>query len=258
MKKIIYILSCWAVAGCQPTLIAEFEDKPVVNCFLEAGNSPILTISKLIAFRDDVEYTDEDVNTLSITITDEMENLSHQMQSIGDGRYENPFLIAQAGHSYSLNFIYNNKTITATTTVPDRMKNVEFSATSIGIGMFSNPIEITWSNNERNYYVIEGFTTSSTPVRGSGTDLPKKFKLDCTQGNSATLESMQFNYLGNYEVSLINILPEYVSISQGNTDTSVSTSIVDVKGNIDGGYGIFTGINRVTQKINVYRASEPF
>lgn len=252
------MLTCWAVVGCQPTLIAEFEDKPVVNCFLEAGNSPILNISKLIAFRDDVEYTDEDVSTLLITITDEIENRSHQMQSIGDGRYENPLLIAQAGHSYSLNFIYNNKTITATTTVPDEPQNVVFSATSIGIGMFSNSIEITWSNNEENYYIIEGFTTSSTLVRGSGTDIPKKFKLDCTQGNSATLESMQFNYLGNYEVSLISIMPEYVIISQGNADTSVSTSIVDVKGNIDGGYGIFTGINRVIQRINVYRSAEPF
>ena len=252
------MLACLAVAGCQPTLIAEFEDKPVVNCLLEAGNSPILTISKLIAFRDDVEYTDEDVSTLSITITDETENLFYQMQSIGDGRYENPSLIAQDGHSYSLHFIYNNKTISAITTVPIKPQNVVFSATSIGVGMFSNPIEITWSNDDRNYFFIEGFTTSSNSVRGSGTEIPKNFKLDCTQGNSAMLESMQFNYIGKYEVSLISILPEYVIISQGNADTSVSTSIVEVKGNIDGGYGIFTGINRVTQNINTYRESEPF
>jgi hypothetical protein len=75
--------------------------------------------------------------------------------------------------------------------------------------------------------------------------------LDNTQYNYATLSQQQFNYIGEYTISVIRILPEYVLMSEGSAN-NMSTSIVDVKGNIDGGYGIFTGINRVTQVVHVY------
>ena len=257
MKRIRYILSgAFIIVACQPTLIAEFEDKPVVCCYLDAGASPILTVSKLIAFRDDVDYSDEDINTLTITITDETEEKNYPLQAIGEGRYESLQLIAKVGHSYKLTFVYNGNHISATTTVPEAPQGVEFSATSIGVMGFSTAIEITWSNDDRNFYIVEGFTTSSSPVRDTDSTPAKGFKLDYTQGSSATLSQMQFNYLGNYEVSLIRIWPEYAVMSQGSFDTS--TSLVDIKGNIEGGYGIFTGINRVMRNINVYRQSTPF
>ena len=269
MKKTIYIiLGYLIITACEPTLIAEFEDKPVVYCYLEAGTSPILTVAKLIAFRDDVVYSDEDVNRLSITVTDETEGKNYQLQSIGDGKYENSQLIAQTGHTYSLNFIYNNSHISATTSVPEAPQNVEFSATSAGVFGSSYDVStraetgpgqgivITWNNDERNYYIVEGFTTSTTLIRSSSTTPDKSFKLDYTQSNTITLSQMQFHYIGNYEISLIRILKEYAVMSQGSSETS--TSLVDIKGNIDGGYGIFTGINRVKQNINIYRQTSPF
>jgi hypothetical protein len=263
------------VAGCQPTLIAEFEDRPVVSCFLEAGTSPVLTVSKLIAFRDDVHYSDENVNALSIAITDETENQTWQMQAIGEGTYENPQMEVQAGHTYRLNFTYNQKPVSATATVPDAPQNVEFSTISFGVmnwqfnpGQF-NPgdwgnrdperwnrtLDVTWENDDKNYYLVEGVTTSEDPVRESQTNAPKSFVLEKTQNDYATLSQMQFSYFGDYEISVIRILPEYVIMSEGSA-TNLSTSIVDVKGNIEGGYGIFTGINRMTQIINVYLEEE--
>lgn len=269
MKKIFLLSGCLALGACEPTLIAEFEDKPVVSCYLDAGYSPVLTVAKLIAFRDDVAYSDEDVNTLPITITDETSGAAYPMQAAGGGRYECPQLIAQSGHTYKLEFTYNGKPVLAITTVPEAPQDVSFSATSIGIMVWSSAassraepgqgIEITWSNDDRNYYIVEGFTTSSAAVRETEDTeaVPdKNFKLDYTQSNTATLSQMQFNYFGNYEVSLIRIHSEYAVISQGSSDTS--TSLVDMKGNIEGGYGIFTGINRVRQNINVYKETSPF
>lgn len=269
MKRVIYlILTCLVFAGCEPTLIAEFEDKPVVSCFLDAGTSPVLTVSKLIAFRDDVAYSNQDVNMLSITIRDETADQDYQLQSTGEGKYENPSLIAQTGHTYYLSFVYENKPVSATTTVPQAPREVDFSAASIGIMVFDGfsaslsraqsgrEIEITWSNDDRNYYIIEGYTKSTNPVRESDTELSKSFKLDYTQGSTATLSQAQFNYFGSYEVSLIRILPEYVIMSQGSVNSS--TNLVDIKGNIDGGYGIFTGVNRVVKTINIYQESSPF
>ncbi len=255
---------CILFLGCQPTLIAEFEDKPVVTCYLDAGETPILNIGKLIAFRDDAQYSSQDVNDLAIIITDETAEIDFALINIGEGNYENAALIAQANHTYSLRFDYDGQSIYATTTVPDAPEGVEYSAKSIGVmspktrNTPGRGIEVTWSNDDRNFYIVEGSTTSVQPIQYSydEDEWPVKcFKLDYTQGNTATLSSAQFSYYGYYEISLIRIQTEYVVMSQGSSNTS--TSLEDMRGNIDGGYGIFTGINRVRQRVNVYKESSP-
>jgi hypothetical protein len=55
---------------------------------------------------------------------------------------------------------------------------------------------------------------------------------------------------------VIHINQEYAVMSQGGSTSS--TTLVDVKGNIDGGYGIFTGISSVPQTVSVSKGSSPF
>ena len=88
MKKYLYTLLITIItcSSCQPTLIAEFEDRPVVSCYLDAGDSPLLNISKLIAFRDDATYSDQDINDLNIIITDQTENVDYLLSNIKIGR----------------------------------------------------------------------------------------------------------------------------------------------------------------------------
>ena len=82
------------------------------------------------------------------------------------------------------------------------------------------------------------------------------FRLNYTQGSSAALSSADFNHYGTHKVSLIHICYEYAVFSQGGTTSS--STLVDVKGNIEGGYGIFTGISKITQDIKVTEDSSPF
>ena len=208
-------------------------------------------------------YSSQDINSLIISITDETTNISYILENVEDGNYTNSALIAEVGHTYTLNFAYNDLPITSTTIVPEGPTDVEYSDNSIGImtpkTRMGMGIEITWSNDEGNYYIVEGSTTSVQPINYSydEDEWPEKsFKLDYTQGNSATLNSSQFQYYGKYEISLIRIQSEYVIMSQGSSNTS--TSLVDIRGNIDGGYGIFTGINREKKQITIYKESSPF
>ena len=92
-------------------------------------------------------------------------------------------------------------------------------------------------------------------MRANQTNAPKRFLLNHTQNDCATIPQIQISYLVDYEISVIRIMPEYVIMSEGSA-TNMSTSIADVKGNINSGYGIFTGINRITQIINVYLEEE--
>lgn len=261
-RGVLYLLCC-LLCGCQPTLMAEFEDLPVVSCFLEAGESPIMRIGKLIAFRPDAVYSDQDVSRLSVVIRDETLGMDYLLSSEGEGIYKSSELIVQSGHTYQLSFEYNHQPIFATTTVPESPKNVVFSAASIGVmsgGMApknsTNGIEITWSNEDREYYIVEGKTMSSAPIQSAEQELSKSFKLEYTQSGTATLTSSLFNYYGSYEVYVIKIAREYAIISQGAGDTS--GTLTDIRGNIEGGYGIFTGIHRFTRNVNVYQQTSPF
>ena len=78
MRNILLLLLIVPLSACEPTLLAEFEDKPVVNCYLEDGVSPIVNISKIIAFRDDVTYSDEDISKLDITKVVQRHMMCHQ------------------------------------------------------------------------------------------------------------------------------------------------------------------------------------
>ncbi len=255
MHRLLYILTCSILVACQPTLLAEFEDKPVVSCYLEPGVSPTLQVQKLIALRDDVEYSDENVDDLQITITNETKGESYSLQSLGEGKYQNLSLVVVQGDEYSLEFTYNDKLISSSTSVPTAPQDVVFSATSIDVSSHGGPmgdsnIDITWLNSDEGYYIVEGYTESTTLVDEYNNSPSQSIRLSSTQGDLASLSREDFHYEGEYQISLCHINYEYVLLSQGTG--SSSSDLVDIKGNIDGGYGIFTGINRVVQSIRVY------
>ena len=259
-----------ASVSCEAIPETEFTDRPVVCCYLSAGESPVLTVQKLIPFQSDAQFSEEDVSSLVITITDQTSGTEYLLSGTGDGTYGNSGLIAEEGHEYSLSFDYDGVPVTAVTTVPSVPEEVSFSATKIEVMSFQPPqamskapadgIEISWKNDEGDYYIVEGKTGSTNPVMDLEDDeeMPaKSFKLNYTQGTSATLSSSDFNYYGTYHISVIHINQEYAVMSQGGSTSS--TTLVDVKGNIDGGYGIFTGISSVTNTISVSKGSSaPF
>ena len=158
--------------------------------------------------------------------------------------------------------MYDGVAVTSTIQVPSAPVNVTFSSSTIEVmgGMPPMPmskaphegIEISWDNEEGDYYIIEGKTTSTSTIQDYDDDdeLPSKsFKHNYTQGSSTSLSSSDFNYYGTYTISVSHIRYEYAVMSQGGSTSS--TTLVDVKGNIDGGYGIFTGISSVKKSIRV-------
>lgn len=81
-------------------------------------------------------------------------------------------------------------------------------------------IEISWKNDEGEYYIVEGWTSSTSPVRDVEDDeeMPSQsFKQNYTQGTGTTLSSSDFNYYGTYHVSVIHINQEYAVMSQGSS-----------------------------------------
>lgn len=254
--------------ACEAIPETEFTDRPVVCCYLASEGTPTLTVQKLIPFQGDATFSDEDIDKLEITITDVTTGTVYTLSSLGEGSYRNDGLIVESGHEYRLDFTYDNVPVTSTTTVPSAPEDVTFSSTSIevmsfpGMPMGKGPdegIEISWKNDEGDYYIVEGKTGSDDPIIEIDEDeeMPSRsFKQNYTQGTGTTLSSSDFNYYGTYNVSVIHINQEYAVMSQGGSTSS--TTLTDVKGNIDGGYGIFTGISSVTRKVKVFQGSSQF
>lgn len=269
MKRYPYILLLPFFVSCEAIPETEFTDRPVVCCYLSAGESPTLTVQKLIPFQSDAQFSSEDVGCLAITITDQTAGKDYVLSHSGEGVYVNPDMTAESGHEYKLAFEYDAVPVTAVTTVPSSPEGVTFSKTEIEVMGFHSPksiskapiegIEISWKNDDGEYYIIEGKTASTNSIMDveDDEDMPdKSFKLNYTQGTDATLSSSDFNYYGTYYVSVIHINKEYAVMSQGGSTSS--TTLVDIKGNVEGGYGIFTGISSITKTINVIQGSSPF
>ncbi len=274
MKKILIpiILSLLAIS-CEPTLVAEFQDKAVVESYLYAGSIPSVKISKLIPFRDDVNYSEEDIDNLNVMVVDEGDGSSVTLTLQGGGLYADSTFIIQTGHTYTLHIPYNGESVTATTIIPDKPVDVALSKTTVSVmgrpsmGAMSlikatdshEPVEVTWSNTDESYYmvVVENIEANPTSIYDwddDDEDRPKPiFKMEPTQSASTQLSQQNFSYYGRHNVILIKMQPEYVLLYQTQSNTSQTVS--EIHANVNNGYGIFTGVNSDTLQVNVVQSS---
>ena len=258
--------------ACQPTLTAEFQDRPVVEGYLYAGEPVSVTVSKLLPFRDDVSFTAEEVDNLALAVTDETTGSAYPLTPQGSGGvYTGGAFLPEAGHTYQLQFVYDDVPVTAVTQIAALPENMTFSKKSISAGFGGGgsgggsstmePIEITWDNPGGEYYIITGvcITPNPTPVfdmdddededDDTVPDFPLSFQTEPTQGASVQLSSQSFSYYGYYAIKLCRIQPEYVLLCQRADNTS--SSLVELHANVENGYGLFTGVSSVSDTVRV-------
>jgi hypothetical protein len=267
MKKTLVILPALLLAACQPTLTAEFQDRPVVTCYLYAGEPVRVTVAKLLPFRDDVRFSGEDVNQLALAITDETTGSVYALTPQGAGGvYTGGAFLPEAGHAYRLQFAYDGLPVTASTQVAPLPEQVAFSTHSISAGFgggggggMPEPLKITWDNPAGAYYVVTGvcIETSPTPVYDVDEeddddvsfDFPLSFQTEPAQDTIVRLSSQSFSYRGRYAMKLCAVQPEYVLMYRLN---SVSTNLLELHANVENGFGIFTGVGSVSDTVTVY------
>ncbi len=263
-KIVIFLVLTFSVTSCKDTVIAGFQDKPVVESYLYADASPVVNVSKLIPFKDDMTFSDMDVNKLNISITEMASGQKYVLASLGAGNYQNANLIISAGKSYQLSFPYNGQEVSATTAVPSRPQNLTLSATTIAISprgtqgtgtpetpTFPSPIDINWTNDDQSYYLlvvknVEGVKLAIDSRASSSQDF---FRIQPTNSNHYELNSRSFQFYGQHRVILYKIQPEYVLFFQDNSNSSLS--LTEIKANVINGLGIFTAFNSVSAYLYV-------
>jgi hypothetical protein len=249
----------------------------VVTGYLYAGEPVSVTVSKLLPFRDDVRFSAEDVDNLALTVTDETTGSVYALTAQGSGGiYTGSALVPEAGHTYQLQFVYDDVPVTAVTQIAAPPEQVAFSKTTVsagfgggggggigggdggGDGGVMEPIEITWDNPTGDYYIVTGdcITPNPTPVfdmdddaaAAAAPDFPLSFQTEPTQGASVQLSSQSFSYYGKYTVKLCRIQPEYVLLYQREQSRS---ALPELHANVENGFGLFTGVSSVNVEVNV-------
>lgn len=268
MKNLYIILFALLLfTSCQPTLTAEFIDSPVVESYIYANRTPLVQVRRLIPLRSDIHFSEDNLDSLTITLQDVTDNSSVVMQNTGDGYYTHPTSI-KSEHTYRISFTYNQMPISAETTVPKAPVDMKLSSSTLEVPVFGqgpasltkiselmNSLEVYWKNPEKDYYLvvtqciepnptyIRDTTYSSTPST--------MFRMDPTQDTICRLTDRSFTYLGRHRVILFHLRPEYLLLLK--TVSNNSQSLEEIRANITNGFGIFSGMDSDTLQVNVVK-----
>ena len=267
---ILTFVTITAISACIKRDNSEFTDIPIVESYLRPGDYVSLTVSRQIPFSSDVTYAPDDINNLTITVTNN--DTDYILTPLGDGKYIDSTLIVAAGERYDLSFTYNSMQISAYTDVPSKPLGFAESATSISVmrmdsasiptgggGMWQmpEPLELTWNNDNESYYivVIENMEDTLDPVRDFSNDeeFPGfRFNKAPTTSSGLQMRPQEFQYFGSHRIILYHVLPDYASLYDDKTNSS--QNLTNPSTSITNGYGIFTGLNADTLYLEVEEA----
>jgi hypothetical protein len=264
-----FILSA-LIYSCVDRDNTEFTDIPIVEGYLKPGDYLRLTISRQIPFSSNVTYSSDDINALNISITNK--SISSVLIPLGNGKYIDSSLVVYAGERYDLSFTYNSKSVSAYTTIPSKPASFIESDTSISVtrmdststptaggGMWAmpTPITLTWNNSDDSYYIVvaENMESSLDPVRSFGVNdtIPLgRFNKSPTTSSGLEMRAQEFTYFGRHRLILYHVLPDYASLYEKNSASSLN--LTNPSTSITNGYGIFTGLNADTLYMTVEEA----
>ncbi|MEP7323987.1 MAG: DUF4249 family protein [Saprospiraceae bacterium] len=242
--------------------IADLEPRAVVEAYLGAGDSISIQVFQEIPFGS-TDTLGVPITGLNIKIT--VNNNSFQLHDADSGVYTSPTIILE-NQTYTLEFTYKDKKVTAFTTIPEYPKGFQISVHEItraplGPGSFGGggfglpePVDLTWTNPDQSFYLSAYRNIELAPeaINGGIIQFGRRFRLrfnEPTQGTSAQIQPFQFEYYGRHDILLMHVLPEYAALYE-NTGNS-SLNLDPPQTNITNGLGIFTGFAADTMELLV-------
>jgi len=268
---LLFILSA-SLFSCTDRDNTEFTDIPIVEGYLRPGDYLRLTVSRQIPFSSNVTYSSDDINALNITITNK--GIGYVFTALGNGKYIDSSLVVSAGERYDLLFTFNSKSVSAYTTIPSKPVGFTESDNSISVmrmdststptgggGMWTmpTPITLTWTNSDESYYIVvaENMESKLDPVRSFGVNdtIPLgRFNKSPTTSSGLEMRAQEFTYFGRHRLILYHVLPDYASLYEKNSASSLN--LTNPSTSITNGYGIFTGLNADTLFLTVKEATK--
>jgi hypothetical protein len=264
MYRTLFLFSLAIIAiGCDKSKNqTTYNDIPVIEAYLQAGSPVSVKIKHQVPFS--TVGTLGNVDSLQLELTDD--SVTVLLKRVDTGAYCDGNLLARAGHNYTLKFLYNNKSVMATTHVPEKPADFKESASSISVtkitqgsfptGGFSqpDPIDLSWYNPDAAYYMVLVKNIESNPelifdTTGIGKPPSAIFRNQPTTNSSFSINSNQFQYFGQHLIVLFRLNADYAALY--NTNGTTSQNLTTLSNGITNAEGIFTGINSDTLTLKV-------
>jgi len=249
---------CFLCACKKETTAPTFNDIPVVESYLQPGQTPSLTVSRLVPYSGTATYSPDNINALSIQIIHN--DTIHTLKPKGNGVYADSSLVIAKSGLYSLQFTYNGQPVSALTSIPSKPQNYTQSVdtmtiaqkTTGGGGGFGgnayrpNPIQLNWTNTDASFYVVvvENIEINPIPIDPNADAPPRIFRNQPTQANQYQIQSRQFHYYGMHRLILFHLNPDYAALYNNNGTNS--QTLTNPQTNLVNGLGIFTGLSTDT------------
>jgi len=241
-------------------------DVPVVQSYLEPGNSIIVKLTKMLPFIEGGNTGVQSIDSAKVYINHNGND--HLLFPIDNshGGYENldTNLQITPNDTYKIHFEYNGYEVSASTVIPERPSGaslstsiyyVDTSVTGPGSGM-QNPLIVNWDNADNSFYivVVEYLEADYDPINENLTEdqyeTYRKVSTDPINSNSINLTTRKhLLFFGHYKVILYKINEEYVNLYENISQSTLN--MTEPLTNIDNGVGIFTGINSYTLFLRV-------
>jgi hypothetical protein len=261
----VLLLTAGLFSACkQQNLTPSYSDQPVIEGYLRANNVATVKIARQIAASTNVVYANNNIDSLALIII--APDTIYNLVPVGNGTYSAPNLIIREGIQYTLQFMYNNKLVSAVTTVPYIPQNYTQSVSEISVqkidsnttftpGSFqiNDPIELKWSNTDNAYFmvVVENMETNPTLIRDTTNARfrTRSFRNEPAIVSAYTMRDQQFQYFGRHRLILYRLNPDYAALYNDNSNSS--QNLTNPTTNITNGLGIFTGISSDTLYLQV-------
>ncbi|MCJ8209606.1 DUF4249 domain-containing protein [Mucilaginibacter sp. RS28] len=246
------------IASCKKENTVDNATKPVVIGYLIPGQSISLRVYSQKGLSDTATYGTP-ITGLTPSVSDGSKTV--QLTDSGNGIYTyNDLSFVSSGKTYQLKFTYNSLPVTATTSVPSKPVGFTASKTLINLptGSTISPqatdsiaVTFKWKNPDSLYHVIVFKNDDSSPFNiHPQFNAAVNFTINAKKAEYYNVYYRTFNYIGIYRAILWSVSEDYINMLKTNANTS-SQRLTDAPTNIINGYGIFSGMQSDTIKLQL-------
>ncbi|AYL98955.1 DUF4249 family protein [Mucilaginibacter celer] len=232
-------------------------NKPVVEAYLVAGQPLSLKVYQQKDLTDTATYGVA-LTGLSINVSNGSQTVKLTEGAGGTYTYSDAAFIT-AGKTYTMQFNYNNATVSASTLMPGKpagfkLTDSVFHEPNIIDPAYNDKVlqTVTWSNPDSLQHILLFKNLDSNPFEIIAVRSNRKPSFEINTERTAIYNITQntFKYYGHYQVILLRVNDEYINILSSNTRGS-SQNLVNTPTNVVNGLGIFTAMQADTLNLRV-------
>jgi hypothetical protein len=261
-NKMLLITAIAMVSACSEQDTTTTAARAVVEAYLASGKAVEVTVSKEGLFKNGSKDSVQYIDGLTLNINDGSNN--YILQSMGEGKYvSDENVIVDVQKIYTLDFVYEDNELKASTSVPSRPTGFELSTNEIEINLPTpgtgggtapvrpDPVDVSWENPDNDYHLVVVTVIEENPeqISTGGFRVSGSFRNKPNTGTTYEISQINFKYYGMHAVILYKLNPEYATLYDDSGSSSLNLKAP--YSNITNGLGIFTAVNTDTLYLNV-------